>query len=143
MKICFPVDQLNGLDSTISPVFRSAATLMLIDSETMENLNIDASEGSCGAVPSHIDAIVFSEGIGRGMFNGLKKNGIRVFASRAATVRSALVEFVSGQLQEVHEVACCGGEAHEEASAENGAGCGCDHHDEQQPAHGGGCCGSH
>lgn len=138
MKLCFPVEQLNGLDSVISPSFRSSALLMLIDSETMAYLNIDAGEGSCAAVPSCIDAIVFSEGIGRGLFNGLKKNGIRFFSSRATTVRSALIELSSGLLQEVHEVDCCSGGPHETSGVDS---C-CPHHGELS-VNGGGCCAVH
>lgn len=140
MKICMPVEQLNGLDSAIAASFRAATKLVVVDSQTMECLSIDASDGSCSAVPPQIDAIIFSEGIGRGMFNGLKQNGIRVFASQASSVRSALVEFATGQMQEVHQVACCGGGSHHE---DESAGCGCGGHDASASHGHGGCCGSH
>jgi len=142
MKICLPVEQLNGLDSAIAPSFRAATKLLLVDSRTLECLNIDASDGSCAAVPMPIDAIIFAEGIGRGMFNGLKQNGIRVFSSAATTVREALVALIAGNLQEVHAVACCGGDAHSEPHHAHG-GCGCSGHgaeaEQGQPASGCGC----
>lgn len=128
MKICLPVDQLNGLTSTISPSFRDAPVLMLIDSASHEFVGIDASSGACGATPTQIDAIVCAGGIGRGLFNGLRSRGIRVFSTASASVADALAELAAGSLEEVSDVACCGeghhdhGAAHEHA---DGQGCGC------------------
>jgi predicted Fe-Mo cluster-binding NifX family protein len=146
MKICLPVDQINGLDSAIAASFRAATTLMLVDSQTLACQPVDASNGSCSAVPAKIDAIIFSDGIGRGMFNGLKQNGIRVFSSTATTVRSAMIEFASGRLQEVHDMACCGGDGHEDAAHAAHSGCGCSGQGQasnQAKPQGGGCCGKH
>lgn len=144
MKICMPVDQLNGLDSEIAPNFRAAPALMLIDSVSRECLSIDASGGTCGATPQQIDAIICAGGMGRGMFNGLRSRGIKVFNSDAATVAEALAELTAGSLEEVLEVECCGGGLHEQGEAnehqhgqscacsnvagEVNSGCGCGHH---------------
>ena len=147
MKICMPVDQINGLESEIFPNFRGAPALLLIDSDSRECVGIDAADGACSATPVVIDAIVCSGGIGRGMFNGLRSRGIRVFNTGAITVADALTELADGRLEEVSEVACCGGgahghdesHAHEHAhgdgghsccgssSGEGGGGCGCSH----------------
>lgn len=56
--------------------------------------------------PKEIDAIVCAGGIGRGMFNGLRSHGIRVFNTDAVTVAEALAELTAGSLEEVTEVAC-------------------------------------
>jgi len=144
MKICMPVDQLNGLDSEIAPNFRAAQALMLIDSVSRECLAIDASGGVCGATPQQIDAIVCAGGMGRGMFNGLRGRGIKVFNSDAATVAEALAELTAGSLEEVLEVECCGDAHHEQGAehshqdghscacsssqSETSSGCGCSHH---------------
>ena len=127
MKICLPVDQLNGLESEIAPSFRAAPVLLIVDSDTRDFLNIDASKGSCGATPSRIDAIICAGGIGRGMFNNLRQKGIRVFNSNAVTVGEALSEMAAGSLEEISEVACCSGG---------------DHAEDAQHAAAGGCCGS-
>jgi predicted Fe-Mo cluster-binding NifX family protein len=143
MKICLPVDQLNGLASEIAPDFRVAPALLVVDSVTRQYLGIDARSGACRAAPQQIDAIVCAGGIGRGMFNGLRGRGIRVFNSAALTVEEALAELAGGSLREVSEVEyCCGGhhgEAHDRLNgqgcggggalggAEHG-GCGCGHH---------------
>jgi predicted Fe-Mo cluster-binding NifX family protein len=137
MKICLPVDQLNGLASEISPSFRAAPVLMLIDSVSHEFLGIDASSGACGATPTHVDAIVCAGGIGRGLFNGLRSRGIRVFNTDALTVAEALSELSAGSLEEVAEVACCSDGDHDHAE---GQGCGCS----SQQAESSGCgCGHH
>jgi len=144
MKICMPVDQFNGLDSEIAPNFRAAPALMLIDSISRECQAIDASGGVCGATPQQIDAIICAGGMGRGMFNGLRSRGIKVFNSDAITVAEALAELTSGSLEEVLEVECCGGGHHEPShehshqdghscacstpQGETSSGCGCSHH---------------
>lgn len=138
MKICLPVDQINGLNSEISPNFRAAPALLVIDSVSNEFLAIDAANGSCGATPLQIDAIVCAGGIGRGMFNGLRSRGIRVFNTGAITVAEALAELSSGSLEEVTEVACCGGghHGHEQTHGhEHGQTCGCSN----QPGESSGC----
>jgi len=135
MKICVPVDQINGLQSEISPNFRGAPSLLVIDSDSQECVGIDAKDGACGATPILIDAIVCADGIGRGMFNGLRSRGIRVFNTEAFTVAEALTELAAGRLEEVSAVACCGGGSHgHDESHEHVHG----HSDDQ----GHGCCGS-
>ena len=136
MKICMPVDQLNGLDSEIFPNFRGAPSLLVIDSDSREYVGIDAANGACSATPVVVDAIVCAGGIGRGMFNGLRSRGVRVFNTDAFTVADALAELAAGRLEEVSEVACCGGGAHG-----HDASSGHEHaHDHGDSGHG--CCGS-
>lgn len=144
MKICMPVDQLNGFDSEIASSFRTAPALLVIDSVSNDCIGIDASSGACSSTPQQIDVIVCAGGIGRGLFNGLRSRGIRVFNTDAITVGGALAELASGSLEEVTEVECCGGGHHEKGAAhghqhgqdcacsslgdEAGNGCGCAHH---------------
>lgn len=140
MKICMPVDQINGLDSEIAPNFRAAPALLVIDSVSGECVGIDASSGACHATPQRIDAVVCAGGIGRGMFNGLRSRGIRVFNTDAMTVEEALAEMAAGSLVEVAEVECCGGGHHGEAHGhDNGQGCGCSSPDGEAQGHGCGC----
>jgi len=142
MKICIPVDQLNGLASEIAPNFRAAPALLVVDSVTKEFLGIDASSGACRATPLQIDAIVCAGGIGRGMFNGLRGRGIQVFNTDAMTVEEALAELAGGSLSEVKEVECCGGDHHGEAHGhQHGQDCGCGSAAGETEA--GGCCGHH
>lgn len=144
MKICIPVDQLKGLDSQIAANFRAAPALLVIDSVSSDCIGIDASSGTCSATPQQIDVIVCTGGMGRGMFNGLRSRGIRVFNTDAITVEAALAELAAGSLEEVTEVECCGGGHHDQDAAhghQHGqncacgsahgkaeSGCGCTHH---------------
>lgn len=142
MKICIPVEQLNGLASKIFPSFREAPALMVIDSLSHEFLGIDASTGACGATPTHVDAIVCTGGIGRGLFNGLRSRGIRVFNTGAMSVADALSELAAGSLEEVSEVACCSGHHEHDATHDHGEGHGCGgsgRHDEESACR----CGHH
>lgn len=140
MKVCLPVEQLNGLDSEIAPNFRASPALLLVDSDTQQYFGIDAESGPCAVLPAQIDAIVCAGGIGRGMFNNLKLRGIRVFNSDALTAGEALAELAAGHLQEVEEVECCGGgHQHAHAAEEEHAGCGCSGHGEAEADGHGGC----
>ena len=109
MKYCLPVDRHEGLMSEISPNFRTAPALLLVDSETRAFTNMDAGNCGCDATPMQIDAIICAGGIGRGMFNNLRQNGVRVYFSNALTVDQALSEMAAGSLEEVNAVACCSG----------------------------------
>lgn len=131
MIICLPVDRLNGLDSKIFANFRSAPALLVVDTDHGDCLGIDATEGTCGAVPHQINSIICAGGMGRGMFNGLRQQGISVFNTTAITVADALTELKNGRLEKVTEVACCGEHHnHDEGN--------CEHH-HQEGEHGG-CC---
>lgn len=145
MKICLPVDQLNGLSSEIFPNFKGAPALLIVDSDSRECLGIDASSGACGSMPITIDAVVQSGGLGRGLFNGLKMRGIRVYHSDAITVEEALGELLAGSLEELQGVECCGGGHHDHAQGEGAhGGCGCGGGGHQHGHEGGGCgCGGH
>ena len=142
MKICLPVDQLNGLGSEIFPNFRSAPALLVVDSETGGCLGYEVTSSACSTIPRDIDAIVMAGGMGRGMFNGLRSTGIRVFGTTAFTVAEALTQLASGQLEEVTEVASCGGahgHGHSHAHAQ-GHDCGCSSTESTVSS---GCCGGH
>ena len=138
MKICMPVAQLNGLNSEIFPSFRAAPALLVIDSVSSECFGISAASGACSATPQHVDAIVCTGGIGRGMFNDLRRRGARVFITDAITVGQALAELSAGNLEILNEVASCGGGHHDHKAAhDHGCGCG------SQQEEGGSCCGHH
>jgi predicted Fe-Mo cluster-binding NifX family protein len=142
MKICLPVDRINGLDSEIAANFRAAPALLVIDSVSGECFGIDSTNGACSAMPQQLDVIVCAGGIGRGMFNGLRSRGVRVFKTDSLTVHEALDELAAGSLEEVHDVECCSGgqhphgeaHGHEHPGQGSGHGCGSDH------GGAGGCC---
>lgn len=134
MHICLPVEQAEGLDSKIFPNLRAAPALLIVNSGNGEIEAIHTSAGVCGAIPDDIDILVFAGGIGRGMFNGLQRKGVRVFATDCDTVRNALAQLAEGTLQEVGDVPdCAGGQHAHQAQGEAAAsGCGCGHHHEEE-----------
>jgi predicted Fe-Mo cluster-binding NifX family protein len=144
MKICLPVDQLNGLNSAIAPSFRAAPAMLIVDSETRDCVDLDPSKGNCGASTTHeVDAIICAGGMGRGLFNNMRQNGVRVFNSNALTVGDALSEMAAGSLEEVTEVACCGGDEHDEDGHHAApGGCCASEGGQAGHAHGHGGCGS-
>lgn len=146
MMTCIPVERVLGLDSEICPNLRAAPALLLLDDASGKILCIDTTSGVCGAIPADIDVLIFSGGMGRGMFQGLQRQGVRVFATDARTVGEALQQLSAGGLQEVEAVASCSGGrnqhqhrhddsaddscgcgAHAGQAAWSGQGCGCAH----------------
>jgi predicted Fe-Mo cluster-binding NifX family protein len=123
--------------------------MLIVDSETRDCVNVDPGNSSCGTTTHEVDAIICAGGIGRGMFNNMRQNGVRIFNSNALTVGDALNEMAAGSLEEVSEVACCGGDEHAEHEHHAAAGgcCGSEgghagHGHEHGHGHGKGGCGS-
>jgi len=144
MMICTPVECAHGLDSEICPNLRAAPALLLVDSASGEISCIDTTSGVCGAIPAEIDVLIFSGGIGRGMFQGLQRQGVRVYATDARTVGEALQRFSAGGLQEVDAVASCSGGRHQHQHDDPAAdSCGCGTHSGQVAGRVQGCGCSH
>lgn len=125
MRIGLPVDTLNLFESEIAVNLKAAQAFIVIDSEKEGVEVIDTQNGVCGALPSNLDVIIFSDGMGRGMFNGLKTKGVKVFQTEAVTVKEALEAFQAQQLEELEDAQCCGHGEHQHA---------------EHGHHGGGCC---
>lgn len=146
MKIGLPVDTLNQLESEIAANLKAAQAFIIVDSEDESIEVIDTRNGVCSALPNNLDIIIFSDGMGRGMFNGLKSKGVQIFQTQAVTVKEALEAFQAQQLETTQEVPCCGhGEHHHQTHGHDGGTCcheggGHGHHGD---AHGGGHCGCH
>lgn len=142
MKIAFPVIHPEGLASAIAPNIRTAPCLLVVDSQDGAPPSAEAF-GGCGTALPELDAVVFAGEIGRGMFSGLQRQGVRVFMTNATTVSDALAEMAAGSLSEVTGATCHG---HGQASASGDSGCGChgDHggHGDHGAGHHG-CCGGH
>lgn len=145
MKIALPVDQLNGLASEIAPNLRAAPALLIVDTATNTVGGIDTSSGMCGSFPADIQTIICAGGMGRGMFNGFKARGIRVFHSDHQTAGEAISALQANQLEEVKDAQCCGGGHHHNHDHDHHhgqGGCCHDHHDGDENTHGQ-CCGQH
>ena len=95
MKICFPVESDNGLDSMVYGHFGSAPIFVVYDSTTntinsLNNMNLKHEHGRCSPIQALngqlVDAIVVG-GIGAGAINKLNAMGIKVFRASENTVQ--------------------------------------------------------
>lgn len=124
MRIGLPVDTLNQFESEIAANLKAAQAFIVIDSDKEGVEVIDTRNGVCGALPNNLDVIIFSDGMGRRMFNGLKTKGVKVFQTKAITVKEALEAFQAQQLEELEDAQCCGhGDHQHEEHGHNGSGC--------------------
>jgi predicted Fe-Mo cluster-binding NifX family protein len=109
MKLCFPIETNNGIDSTVYGHFGSAPLFILYDTElekinTIDNGNLEHVHGQCSPLQAldgnAIDALVVG-GIGAGAINKLNAMGIRVFQASQDTVKANLDLFKSNSLKEI------------------------------------------
>lgn len=134
MKICLPVVDQSGLQSTIAPNFGSAPWLSIVDTDTREIDAIDTTGGACRTKPIEIDMVI-CRGVGPAMFQRLLLQGIRVFGTDATTIDAALVALEEDRLQELDTGVCGCGEQERSTCGRtpspsggcggNGGGCGC------------------
>jgi predicted Fe-Mo cluster-binding NifX family protein len=117
MKICFPAQKDDGLDSTVYNHFGSAPLFVVVDTETnglatINNRDQHHSHGACNPMKAldnqQIDAIIVG-GIGAGALTRLNQMGIRVHRSQAETIRENMSMFASQSLPELTVQGCCGG----------------------------------
>jgi predicted Fe-Mo cluster-binding NifX family protein len=117
MKICFPVQKDEGIDSTVYNHFGSAPLFMVHDTDTntlavINNHDQHHTHGSCNPMKAldnqKVDAIVVG-GIGAGALTRLNQMGIIVHRAQAATVRENMAMFTSKSLPELTLQGCCGG----------------------------------
>ena len=127
MKLCFPVERPEGLQSRVYGHFGSAPAFVIVDTETsrvdaVTNRDQHHQHGRCSplkALDGHaVDAVVVG-GIGRGALTGLSRAGIRVFAAHPGTVAENLSLWEKGHLPAWDPDQVCGG---------HGQGHGCAHH---------------
>jgi predicted Fe-Mo cluster-binding NifX family protein len=119
MKICFPVQNDQGLDSTVYNHFGSAPVFVVLDTETdnvssINNRDQHHSHGACNPMKAldnqKIDAIVVG-GIGAGALTRLNQMGITVYRSQRDTIRENAALFASRNLPVLSLQGCCGGHA--------------------------------
>jgi len=108
MKIAFPVQLDEGLDSQVYGHFGSAPAFVILDSaneeyQTVGNSDAHHDHGQCQPMKalngSPVDAIVVG-GIGGGALMKLQAQGVRVFRAVEGSVRQNLEYIRSGKLPE-------------------------------------------
>jgi predicted Fe-Mo cluster-binding NifX family protein len=117
MKICFPVQKDDGIDSTIYNHFGSAPFFVIVDTDTdalstINNRDQHQTHGAYNPMKAlddqKVDAIVVG-GIGAGTLTRLNQMGIIVLRSAAATIRKNMAMFVWHKLPTLTLQGCRGG----------------------------------
>jgi predicted Fe-Mo cluster-binding NifX family protein len=121
MKVCFAVQENQGMDSTVYNHFGSAPLFVMVDTDVdgatiVDNQDRDHVHGTCNPIMaiggSDIDAVVVG-GIGAGAIQGLNSRGIQVYRSGAPTVKENLDLLKNGSLPEMTMQHACGGHGHQ------------------------------
>ena len=121
MKICFPVQKDDGIDSTVYNHFSSAPFFVIVDTETdalstINNRDEDYTHGVCNPMKAlddqKVDAIVVG-GIGVGTLTRLTQMGIIVHRKAAATIRKNMAMFVWQKLPRLTLQGCCSGHSND------------------------------
>lgn len=126
MKVCFPVQKNEGIESKVFNHFGSAPMFVVVDTETnavsiINNKDEHHSHGACNPIKAldgqSVDAVVVG-GIGAGALSRLNQSGIRVYRSQAENIGENVLLLSTKKLAEFSAQSCCGGHS---------AGGGCAH----------------
>lgn len=108
MKVAFPSQENNNLDSPVHGHFGTANFFIIVDEETdnleaIPNADLDHTHGNCQPLAALggkiVDAVVVG-GIGRGALKKLQTGGITVYRAVAGTVADNLALIKNGTLPE-------------------------------------------
>ena len=117
MKVCFPVEKHEGLESQVYGHFGSAPGFVVVDTVTGEVTAIANSDrihehGACNPVAGlggyQVDAIVVG-GIGGGALRKLNHAGMRAFHAKGGTIAENIELFQTDTLPEYLPGHICGG----------------------------------
>jgi predicted Fe-Mo cluster-binding NifX family protein len=115
MKICFPTQDTNGLNSMLHGHFGSAPYFTVVDSETEEvttisNSNAHHQHGQCSPLKTvgqtNIDAVV-CRGMGRRAVQALLNAGITVYIGEGPTVSSCMNIYKTKKLTKLSADSAC------------------------------------
>lgn len=107
MKVCFPVEENNGIESSVYGHFGSAPGFVMYDTDSEEldyidNRDINHEHGACNPAAAlagrSIDAVVVG-GIGQGALMRLMQNGIQVMRSGSGLISDDIKLYNSGDLE--------------------------------------------
>ncbi len=120
MKICFPIEADNGINSVVYGHFGSAPNFLVCDDETMETFSISNNNehhehGMCNPIGAlqgnNIDALLV-QGMGGNAFIKLNMAGIKVFQAQPGTISHNLCLFKANALPEFSISHSCHGHEH-------------------------------
>jgi len=119
MKVCFPVQKDEGIESQVYNHFGSAPVFMVVDTEekgvrTISNRDLHHVHGACNPIMAldgqKVDALVVG-GIGGGALMKLNAMGVRVYEAGTRTVKENLELLKENKLEELSMDHSC--QAHE------------------------------
>lgn len=117
MKVCFAVQENEGISSSVYNHFGSAPEFVIVDTEddkttSVKNRDKEHSHGACNPIAAiggqQIDALVVG-GIGAGALMKLNSEGIKVFRSVASTIEENLTLLTEKKLPEMTAHQTCSG----------------------------------
>ena len=117
MKIAFPSNENNGIDSQVYNHFGSAKLFIITDSdnentEVVFNQDLDHEHNNCQPLKalgrSDIDVVVVA-GIGGGALRKLNASNIKVYKAVEGNVKDNLEKYISEDLTEFTPSLTCGG----------------------------------
>jgi predicted Fe-Mo cluster-binding NifX family protein len=121
MKICFPVQHDNGIESAVYSHFGSAPVFVVFDTDTSSvasigNRDQHHTHGACNPMKAldnqKVDAVVVG-GIGAGALTRLNQMGITVHRSQGETIRENISLFQAKSLPVLTVQGCCGGHSND------------------------------
>ena len=133
MKICFPVERNEGLESPVFGHFGSAPHFVIVDTangrvEEVANKDKHHSHGACSPLKAlggqQVDAIVVS-GIGGGALGRLNQLGLKVYRAAGGSIAENLAALAESELPVLTPEQTCGGHG---GGHGHGHGQGCEHH---------------
>jgi predicted Fe-Mo cluster-binding NifX family protein len=117
MKVCFPTETLQGLDSRVYGHFGSAPGFVIVDTgkmsvEEINNNDLHHIHGMCQPLKAlgglKVDAVVVA-GIGMGALMKLQAQGIKVYRGAQGTVQQNIDLIRDDKLQQFLEENTCAG----------------------------------
>jgi predicted Fe-Mo cluster-binding NifX family protein len=117
MKLCFPVQSGEGVESKVYNHFGSAPLFVTVDTETnavtiISNGDRDHEHGKCNPLQAlagrRIDAVIVG-GIGGGALGRLNQAGVKVYRAQLPTIKENIALLTSGKLPEFTLQSACGG----------------------------------
>ncbi len=115
MKVCFAVQNNEGIESKVYDHFGSSPAFIIVDSEreevlTVNNKDLHHAHGACNPIMAldgkSVDAMVVG-GIGAGALVKLNALGIKVYGAGALTVKENLALLSENRLQELSVYNAC------------------------------------
>ena len=115
MKICIPVKDDQGLESTVSDHFGSAPIFIIYDIESKEttainNSNKEHAHGMCQplrALEEHNIDVVVCQGMGARAVQRLNMAGIKAYRVSGKTINDIIKKYNANELEEITPDSAC------------------------------------